>query len=398
MSTWDDLVCVGDEARPSLRQAVEHLRAVYDRIQARETVEIDPASVSLVTSRAALAVWGDYVIDVGSGSTAGEFFDADCERFLRAELTPLLAAVERADCRPAGISPEALRRTLELARMLEADSLVPGENPEVWHAGWALLTLGWWVGESINMPVHINQYKMVTFEEARRFLRGYRETRNLECPRCTNDVEILLDEDRADLASILWHCASCDVAGYFPFRPHPESAWLELPEKREAAVAAAVASVWNVAGSDFSWMRDVSLRDVAGADFRELQVCTVAGALKATLLLAGSVTEAMLLDALERNTKITRTYFKRPDDFPEKASLEQLVTAARGEGLLTTTADVAPIMRAHRDLIHPNRMRAGNVVVDEHTVQVVDGLMRLIARDLRQAADTGRLDAFEKKT
>jgi hypothetical protein len=54
-------------------------------------------------------------------------------------------------------------------------------------------------------------------------------------------------------------------------------------------------------------------------------------------------------------------------------------------------------VKNYRDLIHPNRVRAGNIKVDMHTARVLAQTAVIIARDLADADGEGRAAAFEKK-
>ena len=154
----------------------------------------------------------------------------------------------------------------------------------------------------------------------------------------------------------------------------------------------------ELATPDLSWMRDAILRRIASADFEEMSACLQCGAHKSALLLAGSACESMLLDMLERNVIIAKTYLRKAEDFPDRASLEQLVGAATDQGLVTATAlHLAPAMKNYRDLIHPHRVRIGNIKVDVHTAKLLAQAAVIIGRDLRDAASDGRADAFEKK-
>ena len=397
--SWCDLVAAGPDCRPALRIAVEHLAGAVGRITARRTVALSDDEADAARLRAALMMWGDHIIDLGSGTRQDDFFIDDYHRFLTAELPAFLEAVAMREKWPPEIGRDAVHAAIALAGALDEDSLAGGENAEVWHAGWALLTIAWWIGESVELPIWISRLPMVTFAEARATFRQYRDQRRIECPRCAGEAEVLIDEDRTRLASILWRCVSCNVAGYFPFKPHPKSEWAtqqpDAPASLASGMSAAVTTLTPLV--DLSWMSDATLRRIAEGDAAEMEACFAVDAWKATLLLAGSATEAMLLDVLERNPVITRSHLPRPADFPDKTSLEQLVSVARAEGLLTATSEVAPAMRAHRDLIHPNRVRAGKVTIDRDTVDVVHGLVRVIARDLRAAADSGRLLAFAEK-
>lgn len=130
-----------------------------------------------------------------------------------------------------------------------------------------------------------------------------------------------------------------------------------------------------------------------------MNVCLAAQANKAALLLAGSACESILLDMLEGNSTVTKTYLKKPDDFPDRTSLEQLVHVAVEEKLVTdTAAHLAPAVKNYRDLIHPHRVRNSNIKIDELTAKALAHTAVILGRDLADASKDGRAEAFENKT
>jgi hypothetical protein len=144
---------------------------------------------------------------------------------------------------------------------------------------------------------------------------------------------------------------------------------------------------------------DAALRRIVQQDFEEMSTCLDAKAVKAALLLAGSACEGLLIEALQRNAPVAQSYFKRAQDFPDRASLEQLVDAAVKESLISTaSADFAPEINKYRDLIHPHRFRRGDIKVTPATARLIANAAVVLAADLADAASDGRLAAFENKS
>jgi hypothetical protein len=54
-------------------------------------------------------------------------------------------------------------------------------------------------------------------------------------------------------------------------------------------------------------------------------------------------------------------------------------------------------VKNYRDLIHPHRVRAGNIKVDIATATLLAHVARIIARDLAAAATDGRAETFKGK-
>ncbi|XXY16790.1 hypothetical protein WME88_51995 [Sorangium sp. So ce216] len=161
-------------------------------------------------------------------------------------------------------------------------------------------------------------------------------------------------------------------------------------------VASALAEVRKIAPS---LMIDDVLRAIVERDLRELEAALMHGLHKSTALLAGSITEAVLLDFCDRNRLIAQTYMKQRETFPEKVSLEKLIDIAGKEGLIKELASsLAVAVKNYRDLIHPDRERRTQPAVDDAMGGALVALLRLIVRDLRDASDDGRVGAYETKS
>ena len=148
---------------------------------------------------------------------------------------------------------------------------------------------------------------------------------------------------------------------------------------------------------DYVGKQSPELRIVIGADISELERALRTELWKAAMLLCGSVLEAVLLDALCRNTAVASSYNNKRR-FPDDWGIADLLDAAAGEGLISATAKQAGIaVKDHRDLIHPQRQVRDGVVVDGDTAGAMTHLLKLVVRDLASSSADGRLDAYTKK-
>jgi hypothetical protein len=96
---------------------------------------------------------------------------------------------------------------------------------------------------------------------------------------------------------------------------------------------------------------------------------------------------------------------RKPNTFPEHASLPDLLSIAPDSGLCAkcgpllteTTRAMGVTVTDHRDLIHPHReLRAGaNLAVDEHTARALHSLLCLVLRDVTAAAKRGWIKCYE---
>lgn len=140
-----------------------------------------------------------------------------------------------------------------------------------------------------------------------------------------------------------------------------------------------------------------SLLRIIDRDLDELAIAVSCGQHKTTLLLCGSVLEAILIEVLSLRADLAQSYSKRKK-FPDEASLEDLVSIATQEGFLSDTANqYGNSIKDHRDLIHPHSEVRNNIEVDQVTAQAMVHLVRLVVRDLHKAKETGRFTAYQNK-
>lgn len=110
-------------------------------------------------------------------------------------------------------------------------------------------------------------------------------------------------------------------------------------------------------GSDTGFhLVDDALDAVFQRDLRELDAVRDIGAWKAASLLAGSCTEAVLLDLLLRHSEVRPGRHKNDDEWPRNGKLAELANAAAQAGLISADQkDMSAVFREWRDIIHPAR-------------------------------------------
>jgi hypothetical protein len=87
--------------------------------------------------------------------------------------------------------------------------------------------------------------------------------------------------------------------------------------------------------NDFVFVSDYSLRTICKRDYEEVQRVQIAGAHKATIVLCGSLTEALLLDALQKSEAKAASSSKAASGPLTRWSLHDLLEVSVDLGLMT---------------------------------------------------------------
>jgi len=170
---------------------------------------------------------------------------------------------------------------------------------------------------------------------------------------------------------------------------------------------------WPLNGSDspsvadpaLSFLSDPNLTRIVRRDLAEIAAAAEARTYKATLLLAGSILEGILVDVLSLNAPVARSFLPQRRIWPDDASLPQLLEiagdvemtldGATTKGILSkTTLQVAAAITSHRDLIHPRAEIRDRIPVDGHSAKAMTVLLDLVIRDLEDAHRGGLLAAY----
>lgn len=154
-----------------------------------------------------------------------------------------------------------------------------------------------------------------------------------------------------------------------------------------------------------NFVKDPKLAKLIGRDLNELDmVATTYGMAKSALTLAGSILEALLIDVLSRNEAISKSLLPKPQKWPDRVSLQDLIGVAskieiRLPGgkrplLSVPTQKRAISINEHRDMIHPFAEQRAMCRIDDNAVYVMYGLLRSVMDDIRQNYNDGILTAF----
>lgn len=226
---WKPVVEGIGASRIDIAVGTESLRALKGRIRRRAPLALSSEEREVLGLRSALLTWGDYIIDLSNGyGRVEEYEPADHESFVESLPTALAAAVQYLNAtrsQPA----DAIRATVSLVEgRLEPDSFTPSLNAEMWHAGWALFTVAWWLADATGNPLTIHHGQpCCNFKEAVASRAQLLAEGEVTCPRCSGAVVLHRGEDfpAVELPSSSWQCAACSISGYFPVNAPAGSLW-----------------------------------------------------------------------------------------------------------------------------------------------------------------------------
>lgn len=139
---------------------------------------------------------------------------------------------------------------------------------------------------------------------------------------------------------------------------------------------------------------DEALRTVLATDLASMERLLDVGTWKAATVIAGSVAEALLLDALLKREAEAREAAERSQPVIkgqlDSWDLHELTTVARALGVINRdTADLAALARRFRNLIHPGRSRRLEITCDRGTAFATVAAVEHVIRDLRVGHKSG---------
>jgi hypothetical protein len=127
--------------------------------------------------------------------------------------------------------------------------------------------------------------------------------------------------------------------------------------------------------ADFNFIVIPELRQCLESDYRELCACLRAEAWKAVHVLAGSIVEAVLIDAL------AGAGVAQPN--LDSIELAQLIALAIKKGILADEAsDLSTVIRKYRNLIHPGRVKRLEKTVDRSGAVVAAEVVEIITKQV----------------
>jgi hypothetical protein len=130
--------------------------------------------------------------------------------------------------------------------------------------------------------------------------------------------------------------------------------------------------------ASFDFVTDEDLRASLEADAAEMAACLDAKAFKATVVLAGSIVEAVLVDHLES------TGYQDPNGKNLlELDLGHLIIAARSQKVLSAkSADLSSAVKTYRNLIHPGRLVRQKERIDASTAAIAGHLVEVVASEV----------------
>jgi hypothetical protein len=127
---------------------------------------------------------------------------------------------------------------------------------------------------------------------------------------------------------------------------------------------------------DLSFMQDARLRVIAERDYRELRALNEGTASKSTIIIAGSIVESLLLDALIANGKWTLLEGCQKN-------LQDMIVAARNAGIITEDR-LSDAIRKYRNLVHPGREIRDKMAFTEADATLARAAVDVVIQDVRR--------------
>ncbi len=132
--------------------------------------------------------------------------------------------------------------------------------------------------------------------------------------------------------------------------------------------------------SRLAFVQDEPLREIIANDLREAEITLAARAYKATMVMAGSVAEAMLLAAILNSPKNSDS-----EAALLGSGLQELVAKAEALNLVNDLAALKLVdqwLRGYRNLIHPGRQKRKQVEADDRKAAVAIHAVNGLAEEL----------------
>jgi hypothetical protein len=136
----------------------------------------------------------------------------------------------------------------------------------------------------------------------------------------------------------------------------------------------------EVSELSFDFVGDEGLRSALVRDAHELTVASAGGAPKATVVLAGSIIETVLLDHL-----VSTDHQSRTGNDPTKFEFWKLIEACHDEGVISDrTVHLLHAVRDYRNLIHPGRSLRLKDHVTSTSATIALGIVGLVCAEISE--------------
>lgn len=144
---------------------------------------------------------------------------------------------------------------------------------------------------------------------------------------------------------------------------------------------------------DFSFVTSADLKSICVRDYTEARLCNEAGACKATMVMCGSVMEALLLDALEKCAQKAKASKGAPRAKAGKVldldrwSLGHMIDVAFDLEIIRkdTHALMPDQIREYRNLVHPAVERRKGIPLEEEEARASRSALDLVIKNLRSS-------------
>ena len=164
-------------------------------------------------------------------------------------------------------------------------------------------------------------------------------------------------------------------------------------------------SLDEIRNTPLLYIEEQSSRDDISKDVSDLVRAAQSGMFKAVALLAGSITEAVLLGVANLNPDRARNNLKgAPDskiskkDFPDRCGIPELAYICRAAKIITDSSLSTDNLCAYRDHIHPNRHMKSGTVLDNHAISTIIGTLGTLLKNLAESEQKGLIRQFKAKS
>jgi hypothetical protein len=137
----------------------------------------------------------------------------------------------------------------------------------------------------------------------------------------------------------------------------------------------------------FGFINDPAIRSILERDYSEVQRAYVAKCWKASIVLAGGLIEAMLVDRLKANQAQAMASAKAPPKNKsdiERWDLYDLILVATDLGYITPGTDrLSHPLREYRNLVHAGNEVRNKLILGQEEARIALEIVHLVYRDLK---------------
>jgi hypothetical protein len=141
--------------------------------------------------------------------------------------------------------------------------------------------------------------------------------------------------------------------------------------------------VAGIATKDFTFIKNVELRQILERDYIEVQKALISQSWKSAIILAGSSLEAILLDLLTQKETQARSAKKAKAGSIDRWDLVDLINVAVELQLISDGASrLSDPVRQYRNLVHPGNEIRQRLKIGKEEATIAFNILELVCRDL----------------